>query len=48
VKDILEVMSQKKVKHVLITEKGKITGILTYRDLLNMERQKLETYISRE
>jgi signal-transduction protein with cAMP-binding, CBS, and nucleotidyltransferase domain len=48
VKEVLEIMSKKKIKHILITEKGKITGILTFRDLIDMERQKLETYISRE
>lgn len=48
VKEVLEIMSKKKIKHILVTEKDKITGILTFRDLIDMERRKLETYISRE
>lgn len=48
VKEALEIMSKKKIKHILITDKGSITGILTFRDLIDMERRKLETYIARE
>lgn len=48
VRNVLEIMSKSKIKHVLVTEKNKIVGIITFRDLKDMDRQKLETYISRE
>ncbi len=47
-KDVLELMSEKKIQHVLIEEKDDIVGIVTFRDLIDIKRQKLETYISRE
>ncbi len=48
VKDVLAVMSEHSIKHVLITEEGEIVGILTLRDIEDVGRQKLETYIARE
>jgi CBS domain-containing protein len=48
VREVLETMSKNKIKHLLVTEKGKVVGIVTLRDLEHMVRQKLETYISRE
>jgi CBS domain-containing protein len=48
VREVLETMSKNKIKHLLVTEKGKVVGIVTVRDLEHMVRQKLETYISRE
>ncbi|MGC9308016.1 MAG: CBS domain-containing protein [Thermoplasmatota archaeon] len=45
---MLETMSQQKIKHMLVTERGDIVGIITLRDLEDMHRQRLETYISRE
>ncbi|MFP4001490.1 MAG: CBS domain-containing protein [Thermoplasmata archaeon] len=48
VKKVLEIMADKDVKHVLVEEKDKIAGIITFRDLIDLERQKLETHISRE
>ncbi|MFW6124098.1 MAG: CBS domain-containing protein [Acidobacteriota bacterium] len=48
VREVLETMSKNKIKHLLVTEKGKVVGIVTLRDLEYMVRQKLETYISRE
>ena len=48
VKDVLELMADKNIKHMLIEEKGEIVGILTFGDLIDIQKQKLETYISRE
>ncbi len=48
VKKVLELMAEKNVKHVLVEEKDEIVGIITFRDLIEIEKQKLETYISRE
>lgn len=48
VKKVLEIMADKDVKHVLVEEKDEIAGIITFRDLIDLERQKLETHISRE
>ncbi len=48
IKDVLELMAEKKIQHVLIEEDDDIVGIVTFRDLIDIERQKLETYISRE
>lgn len=48
VKDVLAVMSEHSIKHVLISEEGGIVGILTLRDIEDVGRQKLETYIARE
>jgi len=48
VREVLETMSKNRIKHLLVTEKGKVVGIVTVRDLEHMVRQKLETYISRE
>ncbi|MFO8132838.1 MAG: CBS domain-containing protein [Thermoplasmatota archaeon] len=48
VREALETMSRQKIKHMLVTEQDDIIGILTLRDLGDMQRQRLETYISRE
>ena len=48
VKEALELMTEKNIKHVLVEEDEEIVGILTFRDLIDIERQRLETYISRE
>ncbi len=48
VKDVLELMADKNIKHMLVEEKGEIVGILTFGDLIDIQKQKLETYISRE
>jgi len=48
IKDVLELMAEKNIQHVLIEEDDEIVGIVTFRDLIDIERQKLETYISRE
>ncbi len=48
VKKVLEIMADKNVKHVLVEEKDEISGIITFSDMIDLERQKLETHISRE
>ncbi|MBS3781160.1 MAG: CBS domain-containing protein [Candidatus Thermoplasmatota archaeon] len=48
IKEVLELMAEKNIQHVLIEEDDDIVGIVTFRDLIDIERQKLETYISRE
>lgn len=48
VKETLAVMSEHSIKHVLITDGEEIVGILTLRDIEDVGRQKLETYIARE
>jgi len=48
IKDVLKIMAKKNIQHVLIEENEEIVGIVTFRDLIDIERQKVETYISRE
>ncbi len=48
IKDVLKLMAEKNIQHVLIEENEEIVGIVTFRDLIDIERQKVETYISRE
>ena len=48
VREALNLMASQKIKHILVTESDTIVGLITLRDLEDMERQKLETYISRE
>jgi signal-transduction protein with cAMP-binding, CBS, and nucleotidyltransferase domain len=48
IREALETMSQQKIKHMLVTEQGDIVGVITLRDLEDISRQRLETYISRE
>ncbi|KXB07686.1 hypothetical protein AKJ51_00540 [candidate division MSBL1 archaeon SCGC-AAA382A20] len=45
--EAIELMSERNIKHLLIEENGEISGILTFGDLIGMERHKLETYISK-
>lgn len=47
-KEVVRIMAEKNIKHVLVEEKGKIGGIVTFRDLIDRERQRLETWVSRE
>ncbi len=48
VKDVLDIMAKKGIKHVLIEENGEIVGIFSLRDLLDASRRKLETAIAAE
>ncbi len=48
VEDAAVTMADKGVKHLLVEEEGEICGVLSFRDLIDIERQKIETFISRE
>ncbi len=48
VKDALEIMATKDIKHLLVKESEKFVGMLTFSDLIDIQKQKLETHISRE
>ncbi|AJC71896.1 MAG: CBS domain-containing protein [Thermococcus sp.] len=47
-RDVLDVMAKKGVKHILIEENGKIVGIFSITDLLEASRRRLETAIATE
>ncbi|TYB31148.1 MAG: CBS domain-containing protein [Candidatus Mcinerneyibacterium aminivorans] len=47
-KDALKEMIDKHIKHLLVKEKNEIVGVLTFTDFLDVQRQKIETFISRE
>jgi CBS domain-containing protein len=46
--DVLELMQHHQIRHVLITEEGNITGLVSLKDLVDPEKQLLETAISSE
>jgi signal-transduction protein with cAMP-binding, CBS, and nucleotidyltransferase domain len=46
--EVLELMQQHQIRHVLITEEGNITGLVSLKDLVDPEKQLLETAISSE
>ena len=46
--EAIDLMSKRNIKHLLTAEKGEIKGIITFGDIIGMERYKIETYISRE
>ncbi|MFW6279979.1 MAG: CBS domain-containing protein [Planctomycetota bacterium] len=48
VSEVLSIMADKNIKHILITENGEYVGMVTFRDLIDIELHTLETYISRE
>lgn len=48
VSKVLELMQQHQIRHVLITENGQITGLFSLKDLVDPEKQLLETMISSE
>lgn len=48
VRDVLDIMADKNVKHVMVEEEGEIVGMLTFGDLIHIDKQKVETHISRE
>ncbi|MFW6040592.1 MAG: CBS domain-containing protein [Thermoplasmatota archaeon] len=48
VKEVLGMMADNNIKHMIVEEGGEIAGILTFSDLINIEKQRVETHISRE
>ncbi|NJE84309.1 CBS domain-containing protein [Thermococcus sp. CX2] len=47
-REVLDLMAKKGIKHMLIEEEGKIVGIFSLSDLLTASRRKLETAIAAE
>lgn len=48
VREVLDLMAKKGVKHMLIEEGGEIVGIFSLSDLLTASRRRLETAIAAE
>ncbi len=48
VQNVLELMQQHQIRHVLITEAGRVTGLVSLKDLVDSEKQLVETAISSE
>lgn len=46
--EVLDLLSKKGIKHVLVEEEGKIVGIFSISDLLEASRRRLETAIAAE
>ncbi len=44
---VLELMQEHQIRHMLITEGGRIIGMFSLKDLVDAEKQLLETVISR-
>ncbi len=47
-REVLDLMAKKGVKHVLIEDNGRIVGIFSLSDLLTASRRRLETAIAAE
>ncbi len=47
-REVLDLMAKKSIKHMLVEENGKIVGIFSLTDLLTASRRKLETAIAAE
>ena len=48
VRDVMALMSDHTIKHMLITEKDEVVGLITLRDIEDLSMQRFETYIARE
>ena len=48
VREVLDLMAKKGIKHMLIEEDGEIVGIFSLSDLLTASRRRLETAIAAE
>lgn len=48
VRDVMALMSDHAIKHMLITEKDEVVGLITLRDIEDLSMQRFETYIARE
>lgn len=46
--EVLDLLSKKGIKHILVEEEGKIVGIFSISDLLEASRRRLETAIAAE
>ncbi|ASA77560.1 cyclic nucleotide-binding/CBS domain-containing protein [Thermococcus sp. 5-4] len=47
-REVLDLMAKKGIKHMLIEEEGEIVGIFSLSDLLTASRRRLETAIAAE
>ena len=47
-KEVLKIMAAKRIKHMLVSEEGKVVGVFTLSDLLEASRRQLETSIAAE
>ncbi|AIF69135.1 inosine-5`-monophosphate dehydrogenase [Palaeococcus pacificus DY20341] len=47
-KEVLKIMAEHRIKHILVEDNKKIIGIFTLSDLLEASRRKLETAIATE
>jgi len=47
VRNVLELMSKYKIKHVFVTETGEVVGVITRKELKDLDLQSMETYIAR-
>ena len=47
-REVLDIMAKKGIKHMLVRENRKIVGIFSLSDLLSASRRKLETAIAAE
>lgn len=47
-KDVLKIMAEHRIKHILVEDDNQIVGIFSLSDLLEANRRKLETAIARE
>jgi len=47
-REVLDIMAKKGIKHMLVSENRKIVGIFSLSDLLSASRRKLETAIAAE
>jgi len=48
VREALEIMSKNRYKRLLVTENEEVAGIITRWDIEDIDKQRLETFISRE
>lgn len=47
-REVLDLMAKKSIKHMLVEENGEIVGVFSLTDLLSASRRKLETAIAAE
>lgn len=47
VREVLELMSENKIKHIFVTDGGEVIGVITRKELNDLDLQSLETYIAR-
>ena len=48
VQNVLQLMSENKIKHIFVTDRDDVVGVATMKDLEDLDIQGLETLISRD